>query len=144
VTRPVRYWLPAVLWCSLIFFFSTEAFSSQHTASAIGAVVRFFTQGVSPERIGLIDTAVRKCGHVAEYFVLGVFLFRTFHLSSKGGRVLRSALLAAAVLLLYAAGDEIHQSFVPARTASVMDVGIDSAGGLMAQIASALWWRRPA
>jgi VanZ family protein len=139
----VRYWLLPVLWCALIFFFSTEAFSSRHTASAIGAVVRFFTQGLSQERIGSIDLVVRKCGHVAEYFVLGVFLFRAFHLGSKGEKVFRSALLAAAVLALYAASDEFHQSFVPSRTASVMDVAIDSAGGAAAQIASVLWWKRP-
>lgn len=142
MTRGVRYWLPAVLWCFLIFIFSTDAFSSRHTASVIGSLVRFFAQGVLPERVELIDLVVRKCGHVAEYFILGMILFRAFHLGSKGGKVLRSALLAAAVLTLYAAGDEIHQSFVPTRTASFMDVGIDSAGGFIAQVVSVLWWKR--
>jgi len=34
-----------------------------------------------------------------------------------------------AVVLLYSASDEIHQAFVPGRTARISDVMIDTAGG---------------
>jgi len=34
--------------------------------------------------------------------------------------------------VLWAATDEFHQSLVPTRTASFMDVGIDTAGGILA------------
>jgi VanZ family protein len=40
---------------------------------------------------------------------------------------------------LWALGDEFHQSFVPTRTASMADVAIDTAGGVLAQFAAALW-----
>lgn len=143
MTRSGRYWIPVVLWCAFIFLMSTDAFSSRHTGAVIGAVVHFLTQKLQSQRIETINEIVRKCAHVTEYFILGIFLFRAFHRGSKGERVWRSALLAAAVIVLYAAGDEFHQSFVPTRTASVIDVGLDSAGGVMAQIVSILWWKRP-
>ena len=36
------------------------------------------------------------------------------------------------VAVLWAATDEFYQSLVPTRTASFMDVGIDTAGGILA------------
>jgi VanZ family protein len=38
---------------------------------------------------------------------------------------------------LWALDDEFHQSFVPTRTASIMDVTIDTAGGALAQVVGA-------
>ena len=37
-------------------------------------------------------------------------------------------LISILVGLVYASSDEIHQSFIPRRTASIIDVGIDTAG----------------
>jgi VanZ family protein len=48
------------------------------------------------------------------------------------------------LVILYAASDEFHQSFVPSREASVLDVLIDTAGSVLALLF--LWvigrWRR--
>ncbi len=40
------------------------------------------------------------------------------------------AISAALLSAVYAFTDEFHQSFVPTRTASFLDVGIDTAGGI--------------
>jgi len=40
--------------------------------------------------------------------------------------------------VFYAASDELHQSFVSTRTASLHDVGIDILGGIIALVLSAL------
>ena len=40
---------------------------------------------------------------------------------------------------LYALSDEFHQSFVATRDASIIDVSIDSVGGVFSQIAMMLW-----
>jgi len=42
------------------------------------------------------------------------------------------------LVVLWAAGDEFHQSFVSTRTGSVVDVVIDTAGGVLAQFAAFL------
>jgi VanZ family protein len=39
--------------------------------------------------------------------------------------------LALAILFLYAATDELHQVYVPGRTALVSDVIVDTSGGLI-------------
>jgi VanZ family protein len=42
----------------------------------------------------------------------------------------REALIAIAIVFLYASSDEIHQIFVPTRTALVSDVLIDTTGAI--------------
>jgi len=43
--------------------------------------------------------------------------------------------------VFWAAIDELHQSFVPARTGSIVDVGIDMTGGILAQVMIVLVYR---
>jgi VanZ family protein len=38
---------------------------------------------------------------------------------------------AMVVVALYAISDEVHQAFIPGRSPSLLDVGIDSVGGFM-------------
>ena len=70
---------------------------------------------------------IRKCAHFFLYAVLGisVLLFIECYLPRR-----KAWLLAAAVCLLYAAGDEFHQLFVPGRGAQVSDVMLDFCGSL--------------
>jgi VanZ family protein len=88
---------------------------------------------------------IRKFAHLTEYFILGLLLFRFFRNDSNDLKMLRWMISAMIVLALYAAGDEFHQSFVPTRTASIVDIGIDISGGLLAQLVSGfglLYWQR--
>ena len=50
-------------------------------------------------------------------------------------------LWALIVVVLCAAIDEFHQSFVPTRMGSYVDVGIDTAGGILALFVIALCHR---
>jgi len=135
----IKYWLPVILWMCLIFWMSTETFSSQNTSFLVEAVLRFLTPEISSEGIGLAHTLIRKFGHVIEYFILGLLLFRAFRGGSTTSWKWRWSFLAAMVVLFYAATDEFHQSFVPTRTASGVDVSIDTIGGILAQCACALY-----
>jgi VanZ family protein len=76
----------------------------------------------------------RKCGHLTEYAVLALVLWRAIHQPDK--KIPRAwrwdeAGLALAVVFLYAASDEFHQIFVPTRTPLVSDVMIDTLGGAL-------------
>lgn len=102
----VRNWLPVLLWAGLIF--------------ALSSVPDLGTG------LGGWDLVLRKIAHVAEYAVLGALL----------ARATARANLAFALGTLYAISDEIHQSFVPGRAGSPLDVAIDAVG---VTIGVALW-----
>lgn len=92
-------WLPAVAWAAAIFWVS-----SQPT--------------VPLPRVTNID----KLGHYAAYTVLGALLAFATDRS-------RLPLLAAFVLgALYGISDELHQSYVPGRSADPLDWAADVAG----------------
>jgi len=44
---------------------------------------------------------------------------------------------------VYAVSDEFHQSFVPSRTATARDVGIDAAGAVFGVLLIRLFQREP-
>lgn len=135
----IKYWLPVVLWMGLIFWMSTDSLSSEHTSSIIEPALRLLMPDITPEKVDHLHGLIRKAGHAVEYFVLGLLLFRAFRGDSQEWWNWRWVACAIIVLVLYAVSDELHQSFVPTRTASPFDVGIDLSGGILAQLAGTLW-----
>ena len=81
---------------------------------------------------------LRKLAHVAEYLILTLLLCRALMPSARATR--SPCLIATIISLSYAASDEYHQSFVLARTASALDVGIDTIG-IITGVALFIAWR---
>ena len=129
--RVNKYQISAVIWMGVIFCMSTGPFSSAYTSRIIEPMLHFLLPQLSDHQLHLIHGIIRKAGHVTEYFILGVLLFRAFRGNAVERWQPRWAIYTIAVLVFYAATDEYHQSFVASRTASVVDVGIDSIGGLL-------------
>ncbi|MGN0655439.1 MAG: VanZ family protein, partial [Ruminiclostridium sp.] len=75
---------------------------------------------------------VRKFAHFSVYMLLGLFSYAATLLSFEKLRY--KWLLAIIVCVFYAAVDEIHQLFVPGRTAKITDVLIDGAGSIMGML----------
>ncbi len=94
----VRAWLPVLAWAAVIFAFS----SVPDLGTGLGGW----------------DLVLRKIAHAAEFALLGALLLRA---TGKAGS-------AFAIGVLYAISDEVHQSFVPGRLGSPIDVAIDAAG----------------
>jgi VanZ family protein len=68
--------------------------------------------------------------HIIEYAVLGFLL--SIALKKGSGRLQkRMVLLAILLAAVYGISDEVHQFFVPGRTASFYDVLADSVGAVM-------------
>jgi VanZ family protein len=145
------YWIPIGLWMALIFTASTDALSSSRTSRIIGPLLRWLHPGVSEQTIQRVQTVVRKGGHVTEYAVLALLLWRaarTRRNASPGrpgigapapatalphrgdGRpwLWSQAFAALLVSMLYAASDEWHQKYVPSRDGRATDVLWDTAG----------------
>jgi VanZ family protein len=96
----------------------------------------------APESTLLILHAfIRKCGHVGEYFIFGVLLFRAIRAPGRGWD-LRWAFRAILIAALYASSDEIHQIFVPSRGASIWDALLDTGAATVAQFVVWMFNRR--
>ncbi|MDO4282321.1 MAG: VanZ family protein [Clostridia bacterium] len=71
-----------------------------------------------------IQSVVRKNAHYFLYLVGGVLLSIFFYIFVN----MKYAILTMIIGILYAISDEFHQIFVPGRTSSIVDVGIDTLG----------------
>jgi VanZ family protein len=130
---------PIVLWIALIFWASTDQFSSEHTAGIIQPWIQWLFPAMSPDGVESLHAVIRKSAHVTEYAIFALLVARaligsSIRLFSRGWLVISLLMLTA-----IAATDEYHQSFVPSRTAAITDVLIDTSGGLMALAILALW-----
>ena len=102
------YWLPFILWSYGIYYLSSIPYLKTE--------------------LGVLDLILRKIAHVFEYAVLLVLAFRAFLVTFKSAKTPVVYLLAFVFSVFYAVLDEFHQSFVPGRGPSAMDVLIDTAG----------------
>ena len=128
----VKYWLPAALWMVLIFSASADANSYHHSSSLFVPLLHWLFPWMSPELIDAIHHLFRKCGHLTEFAVLALLLWRAIRQpQTDDQRPWRwdEAGLALTIVFLYAASDEFHQIFVNGRSALVSDVIIDTSGG---------------
>ncbi len=82
------------------------------------------------------DTLAKKLGHMTGYALLAAAYYHALYGAEPCPWTRRIAPMGLA--LLYAFSDEWHQAFVPGRNASLLDVGIDGAGSM---IALAVWPR---
>lgn len=141
------YWLPVILWMSLMFGMSTEAGSTRHTSRIIRPILRWFNPDVSDETIRNIQLGIRKLAHITEYALLTSLLWRARRRPVRGDQRPWSrsdALFAFTIALLFAASDEWHQSFVPSREAQIRDILFDASGAALGLVA--IWaigrWRK--
>jgi len=125
---------PVVLWLGFIFFASSNSFSASNTSRFIGPLVLWLFPDTSQETLTTIHFVVRKLAHFSEYALLGILAARAFRTSPNPSIHRYWFLISAALIVIYALLDEYHQSFVPTRTASLVDSLIDISGGLTALI----------
>jgi VanZ family protein len=139
----LTYWLPPAIWMVVIFSFSGDAKSYQHSGALFGPLLHWLFPTLPGETIEQIHHRFRKCAHLTVYGILALLFWRAIHQPRrneiKPWRWDEAGLVLASVFL-YAASDELHQVFVPGRTALVSDVFIDSSGGLAGLLA--IWLAR--
>ena len=124
----MKYWLPVLLWMIFVFIGSTDLMSAEHTSRFIGPFLRWVAPDISTATVESIQLLVRKCAHLAEYAILAALFYRA--LRHGQDNFWRAATLAFVAATFYASLDEFHQSFVPSRTGTAWDVGIDSLGAV--------------
>ncbi|MBP1154374.1 MULTISPECIES: VanZ family protein [unclassified Paenibacillus] len=123
------WWIVVVLWCFAIYMFTASPVSTgSSTQAIIGSTIN-----ISDSASAILNLIVRKASHAIAFGLLTLFVL----FALKGSR--KSFILAWLFATLYGALDEIHQSFVPGRTAAVMDVGMDSFGALVTLVLAKLY-----
>ncbi|MBE6800961.1 MAG: VanZ family protein [Ruminococcaceae bacterium] len=127
-------------WMILIFSLSaaTAAESSATSSGVIEFLAKIFIADFDEisvlEQESIIESLqfiVRKTAHFTLYGVLGGLAFLSVITYTSVPFPLRTA-ISAAICLLYAISDEIHQIFVPGRSGEIRDVCIDFAGSILA------------
>lgn len=143
----LKYWLPVLAWMALIFTGSSNAKSYQHSSLFVEPLLHWLFPHMPQTQVDEIHLLIRKCGHLTEYAVLALLLWRALRKPVRNDPRpwnWREARLALLLVMLYAATDEFHQLFVPTRTSLVSDVMIDTVGGAAGLFA--LWilgrWRK--
>ncbi len=135
----IKYWLPVFGWMLIIFVGSTDLLSSRNTARVIGPILRWFKPDVSQHTVELVQIVVRKGGHVSEYGILAILVWRAARSAHDKSWSWKAAALTLMIVAFYAATDEVHQAFVSTRQGSVFDVMLDATGGTAGLIL--LWCR---
>jgi VanZ family protein len=109
-------WAPAILWAALIFYLSSQSHLPEPPP-------------------GITD----KHAHLAVYAVLAATL--VWALTDRAPWRTSWTIVVAVVILctLYGASDEFHQSFVPGREVSGLDLTADAAGAAIAAVTLRAW-----
>ncbi len=127
--------LLAIFWMLVIFAYSAKTAEASTKQSlrlgrALGRLVISNWNELSAEEQEAFaerwDHPVRKAGHVTEFAILGFLLTNVFIARRTKRRP--AAVLAIFSGIVYAASDELHQTFVPGRAGMITDVGIDTCG----------------
>ena len=86
------------------------------------------------EAVEKSQTIIRKGAHLSIYALVGLLMMNlmcTYKISNKN-----KFLITILVGIIYASSDEIHQSFIPGRTAAFTDVCIDTCGAILGSLIS--------
>ncbi|MFV0440385.1 MAG: VanZ family protein [Lachnospirales bacterium] len=125
-------WALVILWCLLIFRFSSQVRETSNTLSTgITEIIKNFLESIAPNQVFDLENLnhiIRKMAHFCVYLGLGFLLLNAFYVSDMYS--FKFILITLGLCVLYAISDEIHQMFVPGRGPQVKDVFIDSAGSL--------------
>lgn len=114
-------WLPVAAFCALVF--AQSCFPSPN--------------------LGLSFPMKDKVQHAGVYGVLAMLFFRACWLAWPNRRSPNQILMLTVLfVMLYGGLDELHQAFVPTRTASWLDVLADGIGGGIGALAGRIFYLR--
>jgi len=131
--RVIGYWGVVATWMLVISLLSREPFSAENTNRYLDPVLRFLFPHLTAAQFSLAHTLVRKSAHFTEFFILGCLAFWAARRGQTTGWRREWMLQAIGLAVAYSLIDELHQAFVPKRTASLGDSAIDSLGAITSQ-----------
>lgn len=128
-----------IIWMFVIFNFSSQnGPKSTNTSDVVTSMVVNVTTSVTNKNVSREEVKkrvedstflVRKMAHFTEYLILGILVLQLLSDYTKINK--RMLIVSLIICYLYAVSDEVHQIFIPGRTAKVLDTFIDGAGSLV-------------
>ena len=140
--RTHKFFLPALLIFQMIFIFTMSSFGHTSSDAQSNLFVDFIAQNFPHVRHGLENNLislstliflVRKTAHFTEYAILGSLFFLNLK-NTPLGLIKHPLAMSITLSFLYACTDEIHQIFVPGRSAQFRDILIDTLGASIGTI----------
>ncbi len=132
--QALLWWLPAIIWASVIFYMSTRTFGASFTDRLLANIIAIFHKQVSHHTIELLQFGMRKLAHFTEYAILSLFLYHALGDDHRSIWNPRKALACIVLAGLYSLTDEFHQRFVPGRGPSIVDCGFDTIGATLGMV----------
>jgi VanZ family protein len=120
-------WAPVMMWMVVIFSASSDTQSWQHSSRIVGPLVHWLMPHLTEHQFESVVLFVRKCAHMTEYAILALLIYSALTVFPRL-EARKKVWWCVVLVILYAASDEFHQSFVPTREASVIDVLVDTSG----------------
>jgi len=117
----------------VIALLSTSSFSGNVTSSLLEDILDLLGIKHGWRFLDSLDFLVRKTAHVVIYSILALLWYRCLIRAAGMGRT-KAIIVSLAISVVWAASDEVHQYFVPDRTAKVSDVMLDSAAAAAALV----------
>jgi VanZ family protein len=136
IIRALSFFL-VIIWMISVFNFSAEkgeksSNTSKGVTKEVVDIITVNNKEISKEEkenlIDKIEPIIRKCAHYTLYLIGGLLIINavnTYSISDK-----KKMVCSLMFGIIYASTDELHQYFIPDRSARVTDVLIDSIGVL--------------
>lgn len=123
-----------VIWMISVFCFSNEAGekSSNTSGRFTQTVVNIITLHSNTDEETKtnikekIEPIIRKLAHYSLYTVGGIVILN--YINTYKIKTTKKAIISTITGAFYAATDELHQFFMDGRSASIIDIGIDTLG----------------
>lgn len=126
--KQIIYIILIIIWMITVFFFSNQPGekSGGTSGKVIKGLMKIFSKEPTDEEIQKLQLPIRKLAHFTIYAIGGVLAI--LFLNEYNIPLIQKIIYSQLFLSIYAISDEFHQSFIPARTATITDVLIDSLG----------------
>ncbi|MBI4166413.1 MAG: VanZ family protein [Acidobacteria bacterium] len=126
------WWAATIAWSITIFELSTETYGISLSAWLLNEILRILGIHVSAATFHTLHFLLRKLAHLTEYGIFAVLLYGSLGAGREFRWLWRRATVCAAIAGGYALTDELHQLFVPGRTATLHDSALDACGAILA------------
>lgn len=130
-SKKIISWIFLLGWMFFIYYMSNQpADISNNQSDFVIKLLNYLGFELNDYFGDLASLVVRKGAHFTEYLILFLFSYNVNKIYF--GR--RNKFYSIIFIFLYSISDEFHQYFIPGREMKIMDVIIDTCGGIFGLI----------